>query len=250
MNPVLRWFHQLGSPPYFNAFAGRWAPWLYAAALPLIGYGVWTGLFVVPPDYQQGDSYRILFVHVPSAWMSLFIYGVMALNAFIALVWRIKLSETLAMCCAPIGAAFTLVTLATGSLWGKPMWGTWWTWDARLTSELVLLFLYLGVIGLYAAIEDRRAAARAACFLALVGVVNVPIVHFSVEWWNTLHQGATIRLIGKSTMDASMIAPLVAMTFGTKFWFAASLLARTRVAMLELEGGKDWVRRLAGGPTP
>jgi heme exporter protein C len=249
MNPVLRWFHQLGSPPTFNAFAARWAPWLYAAALPLLAYGVWAGLFVVPPDYQQGDSYRILFVHVPSAWMSLFIFGVMALNAFIALVWRIKLSETLAMCCAPIGAGFTLLTLATGSLWGKPMWGTWWTWDARLTSELVLLFLYLGVIGLYAAIEDRRAAARAACFLALVGVVNVPIVHFSVEWWNTLHQGATIRLIGKSTMDASMIAPLIAMTFGTKFWFAASLLARTRVATLELEGGKDWVRRLAGGPT-
>jgi heme exporter protein C len=246
MNPVLRWFHQLGSPPYFHAFAGRWAPWLFALALPLIGYGAYAGLFVVPPDYQQGDSYRILFVHVPSAWMSLFIYGVMALNAFIALVWRIKLSETLAMCCAPIGAAFTLVTLATGSLWGKPMWGTWWTWDARLTSELVLLFLYLGVMGLYAAIEDRRAAARAAGFLALVGVVNVPIVHFSVEWWNTLHQGATIRLFAKSTIDPSMVAPLIAMAFGTKLWFAGSLLARTRVAMLELESGKDWVRRLAG----
>ena len=247
MNPVLRWFHQLGSPPYFHAFAGRWSPWLFALALPLLGYGAWAGLFVVPADYQQGDSYRILFIHVPSAWMSLFIYGAMAVNAFIALVWRIKLSETLAMCCAPIGAAFTLVTLATGSLWGKPMWGTWWTWDARLTSELVLLFLYLGVMGLYAAIEDRRAAARAACFLALVGVVNVPIVHFSVTWWNTLHQGATIRLFAKSTIDPSMVAPLVAMTFGTKFWFAASLLKRTRVAMLELESGKDWVRQLAGG---
>ena len=247
MNPVLRWFHQLGSPPYFHAFAGRWSPWLFALALPLLRYCAWAGLSVVPADYQQGDSYRILFIHVPSAWMSLFIYGAMAVNAFIALVWRIKLSETLAMCCAPIGAAFTLVTLATGSLWGKPMWGTWWTWDARLTSELVLLFLYLGVMGLYAAIEDRRAAARAACFLALVGVVNVPIVHFSVTWWNTLHQGATIRLFAKSTIDPSMVAPLVAMTFGTKFWFAASLLKRTRVAMLELEGGKDWVRQLAGG---
>jgi heme exporter protein C len=247
MNPVLRWFHQLGSPPYFHAFAGRWAPWLYGLAMPLLAYGVWAGLFVVPADYQQGDSYRILFIHVPCAWMSLFVYGAMAVNAFIALVWRIKLSETLAMCCAPIGAAFTLVTLATGSLWGKPMWGTWWTWDARLTSELVLLFLYLGVMGLYAAIEDRRAAARAACFLALVGVVNVPIVHFSVTWWNTLHQGATIRLFAKSTIDPSMVAPLVAMTFGTKFWFVASLLARTRVAMLELESGKDWVRQLAAG---
>jgi heme exporter protein C len=247
MNRFLRWFHQFGSPPYFHAFAGRWAPWLLLLAMPLLAYGVYSGLFVVPADYQQGDSYRILFVHVPSAWMSLFIYGVMALNGFIALVWRIKLSETLAMCCAPIGAAFTVVTLATGAIWGKPMWGTWWTWDARLTSELVLLFLYLGVIGLYAAIEDRRAAARAACFLALIGVVNVPIVHFSVEWWNTLHQGATIRLFAKSSIDPSMIAPLIAMTLGTKVWFAGSLLARTRAAMLELESGKDWVRQLARG---
>jgi heme exporter protein C len=246
MNPVLRWFHQFGSPPYFHAVAGRWMPWLFALATPLLLWGMWSALFDVPADYQQGDSYRILFVHVPSAWMSLFIYGVMGINAFIALVWRIKLSETLAMCCAPIGAAFTLVTLLTGSLWGKPMWGTWWTWDARLTSELVLLFLYLGVIGLHAAIDDRRAAARAACFLALVGIVNVPIVHFSVEWWNTLHQGATIRLFAKSSMDASMIPPLIAMTLGTKLWFAASLLARTRNALVELESGKDWVRKLSG----
>jgi heme exporter protein C len=225
MNALLLWFHQLGSPPNFHAFAGRWAPWGYAIAIPLLAYGIYSGLFVVPADYQQGDSYRILFVHVPSAWMSLFIYGAMAANAFIALVWRIKLSETLAMCCAPIG--------------------TWWTWDARLTSELVLLFLYLGVMGLYAAIEDRRAAARAACFLALIGVVNVPIVHFSVTWWNTLHQGATIKLIGKSTIDSSMVAPLIAMTLGTKAWFVGSLLARARAAMLELESGKDWVKRMA-----
>jgi heme exporter protein C len=247
MNPILRWFHQLGSPPYFHRFAGRCIPWLYAAALPILLWGLYAALFVVPPDYQQGDSYRILFVHVPSAWMSLFIYGVMAANAFIALVWRIKLSEQLAMAAAPIGAAFTFVTLATGSLWGKPMWGTWWTWDARLTSELVLLFLYLGVIGLYAAIEDRRAAARAAGFLALIGVVNVPIVHFSVEWWNTLHQGATIRLFGESTIHSSMVAPLVAMAFGTKVWFLASWLARTRLAMLELESGKAWVQALSLG---
>jgi heme exporter protein C len=246
MNPVVRWFHQLGSPPYFHAFAGRWAPWLRGIAIVLMAYGTWAALYDVPPDYQQGDSYRILFIHVPSAWMSLFIYAVMAVNAFIAVVWRIKLSETLAMCCAPIGAAFTVVTLATGSLWGKPTWGTWWTWDARLTSELVLLFLYLGVMGLYAAIEDRRAAARAASFLALVGVVNLPIVHYSVLWWNTLHQGETIKLLGESKMDRSMIAPLIAMTFGTKFWFGASLLARARAAMLELESGKDWVRKLAG----
>ena len=244
MNPLLLWFHKLGSPPTFHRFAQRWAIWFYLAALLLMAIGVYQALWVVPPDYQQSDSYRILYIHVPSAWLSLFIYVAMAVNAFIALVWRIKLSELLAMCCAPIGAAFTVVTLATGALWGKPMWGTWWTWDARLTSELVLLFLYLGVIGLYAAIEDRRAAARAACFLALIGLINIPIVHFSVEWWNTLHQGSTIRLIGKSTMDPAMLPPLILMTLGTKFWFAGSLLARTRAALLEQETGKDWVRRL------
>lgn len=247
MNPLLLWFHKLGSPPTFHRFARRWAPWLLLSGLLAMLWAAWTGLFVVPADYQQGDSYRILFVHVPSAWMSLFVYGVMAVNAFIALVWRIKLSEQLAMACAPIGAGFALVTLVSGSLWGKPMWGTWWTWDARLTSELVLLFLFLGVMGLYAAIDERRSAARAASFLALIGVVNVPIVHFSVEWWNTLHQGATIRLLGESTMDPSMIAPLLAMTIGTKLWFAGSLLSRTRSAVMELEANKDWVRRLAAG---
>ncbi|HET6602792.1 MAG TPA: heme ABC transporter permease [Xanthomonadaceae bacterium] len=246
MNPLLLWFHRLGSPPYFYAFAGRWSPWLLLAGMALMAWGVYSGLFLVPPDYQQGDSYRILFIHVPCAWMSLFVYAVMAVNAFIALVWRIKLSEQLAMACAPIGAGFTLVTLLTGSLWGKPMWGTWWTWDARLTSELVLLFLYLGVIGLHAAIEERRSAARAASFLALIGLINVPIVHFSVEWWNTLHQGATIKLFGKSTIDPAMVPPLIAMTFGTKLWFAGSLLRRTRAAVLEAEAGKDWARQVAG----
>lgn len=243
MNPLVLWFHKLGSPPYFYRFAGRWIPWLYTVALVAAAFGFYGALFTAPADYQQGDSFRIMYVHVPCAWMGLFAYLFMAANGFIALVWRIKLSETLAMASAPVGAAFTFITLVTGSLWGKPTWGTWWTWDARLTSELVLLFLYLGVMGLYAAIEDRRAAARAACFLALIGIVNLPIVHFSVEWWNSLHQGATIRLFGKSTIDPSMLPPLIALTFGTKFWFAGSLLARTRATMYELESGKDWVRR-------
>ncbi|PKM15056.1 MAG: heme ABC transporter permease [Gammaproteobacteria bacterium HGW-Gammaproteobacteria-2] len=248
MNPIVRWFHQLGSPPYFDGFARRYAPWAYGLGGALMLWGMWLALYQVPADYQQGNSFRILFIHVPAAWMSLFIYGVMAVNAFIALVWRIKLSELLAMNCAPIGAAFTLITLVTGSVWGKPTWGTWWTWDARLTSELVLLFLYLGVMGLYGAIDDRRNAARAASFLALVGIVNVPIVHFSVNWWNTLHQGATIRLIGPSTIDASMLAPLLFTALGTKLWFIGSLLARTRTALTDLELGKDWVRRQLGVP--
>ncbi|MDC8011707.1 heme ABC transporter permease CcmC [Tahibacter soli] len=242
MNPLVLWFHKLGSPPYFYRFAGRLVPWFWAAALILGAIGLYGGLVLAPKDYQQGDAYRIIFIHVPSAWMSLFIYAFMAVNGFIALVWRIKLSETLAMAAAPVGAAFTFVCLATGAIWGKPMWGTWWTWDARLTSELVLLFLYLGVIGLYHAIEDRRQAARAAAFLALIGIVNLPIVHFSVKWWNTLHQGSTVKLFGPSLIDSRMLWPLLVMAIATKFVFAASLLSRARVDLLELESGKEWAR--------
>jgi heme exporter protein C len=241
MNPLVRWFHQLGSPPYFDRFAARWAPWSYGAALLLMAYGIWAALFQVPADYQQGDSFRILYIHVPAAWMSLFVFGLMAFYAAIALVWRIKLCEILAMACAPIGAAFTVITLATGSIWGKPMWGTWWDWDPRLTTELILLFLYLGVIGLYNAIEDRRQAARAAGLLAIVGVALLPVIRYSVVWWNSLHQGQTISLLGKSSMDASMLPPLFAMIVATKFWFIGSLLVRARADNLRREAGKAWV---------
>jgi heme exporter protein C len=244
MNPVLRWFHQLGSPPTFDRFAARWAPWAYGLAVAAMAWGIWMALFQVPADYQQGDSFRILYIHVPSAWMSLFVFALMALYAAIALVWRIKLCEILAMACAPVGAAFTLITLATGSIWGKPMWGTWWDWDPRLTSELILLFLYLGVIGLYHAIDDRRAAARAAGLLAIVGVALLPVIRYSVVWWNSLHQGQTIRVFGESSMDPSMMPPLAAMLVGTKLWFVGSLLARARADNLRREAGRDWVRRL------
>jgi heme exporter protein C len=247
VNRLILWFNQTGSPPNFERFAARWAPWAFGLAFLSLAVGTYGALVVVPPDYQQGENFRILYIHVPAAWMSLFIFIAMAVQAVIALVWRIKLCEILAMACAPIGAAFTVITLASGSIWGKPTWGTWWTWDPRLTSELVLLFLYVGVIGLYNAIEDRRAAARAAAFLALVGLVNVPIVHFAVKWWNTLHQGETIRLIGPSKMDPSMMWPLIVMVIGTKLWFIGSLLQRARAMNLEQEAGKDWVRQLAGG---
>lgn len=247
MNPIVRWFHQLGSPPVFDRFAARWTPWAYAAALVVMAWGLWQALFVVPADYQQGDSFRILYIHVPSAWMSLLVFGAMAFYAAIALIWRIKLCEILAMACAPIGAAFTLITLLTGSIWGRPMWGTWWDWDPRLTTELILLFLYLGVIGLYRAVDDRRAAARAAGMLAIVGVALLPIIRYSVVWWDSLHQGQTIRVFGDSSMDPSMMPPLVAMVIATKFWFAGSLLARARADNLEREAGKDWVRRRALG---
>ena len=245
MNPVIRWFHLLGSPPYFDRFAARWAPWCWLAAVLLMAVGLWQALFVVPADYQQGDSARILYIHVPAAWMSMFVFALMALYAAIALVWRIKLCEILAMACAPVGAAFTVITLATGSIWGKPMWGTWWDWDPRLTTELILLFLYLGVIGLYHAGDDRRASARMAGLLAIVGVALLPVIRYSVEWWDSLHQGQTIRVFGESSMDPSMVAPLWWMVAGTKFWFAGSLLSRARADNLRREAGKDWVRKLA-----
>ncbi len=264
MNPLVRWFHQLGSPPYFDRFAARWAPWSFGAGALVMAIGVAWALnllaalpgvgawFFVPSDYQQGDSFRILYIHVPSAWMSMFIFALMAVYAAIALVWRIKLCEILAMACAPIGAAFTVITLATGSIWGKPMWGTWWEWDPRLTTELILLFLYLGVIGLYQAIDDRRNAARAAGLLAIVGVALLPVIRYSVVWWNSLHQGQTIRMFGQSSMDPSMFPPLIAMVVGTKLWFIGSLLLRARADNLDREAGKDWVRERAAAqePTP
>ena len=243
MNPLVRWFHQLGSPPYFDRFAARWAPWCYGIGLAIMLIGLWGALFNVPADYQQGDSFRILYIHVPAAWMSMGVFAGMAIYSAIALIWRIKLAEILAMACAAPGAAFTLVTLVTGMIGGKPMWGTWWDWDPRLTTELVLLFLYLGVIGLYAAIDDRRAAARAAGLLAIVGVVLLPVIRYSVVWWNSLHQGQTIRMFGQSSMDASMQMPLWAMVIGTHVWFVGSLLARARADNLRREAGKDWVAR-------
>ena len=246
MNRLLLWFHQTGSPPTFDRFADRWTPWAFLIAFLGLAIGMYGALYSVPADYQQGENFRILYIHVPSAWMSLFIFVAMAAQSFIALVWRIKLCEILAMASAPVGAAFTVITLVTGSIWGKPTWGTWWTWDPRLTSELVLLFLYVGVMGLNGAIEDRRAAARAAGFLALLGVINVPIVHFAVQWWNTLHQGTTIRLLGPSKMDASMMWPLLATVIGTKAWYIGSLLQRARAMNLEQESAKDWARAAAG----
>ena len=235
-------FHKLGSPPVFSAFARRLAPWLWGAFLVCVAIGAWQGLFVAPPDYQQGDSARILYVHVPAAWQALLGYAIMTVLAAIALIWRIRIAEIMAMACAPIGAALTLICLVTGSLWGKPMWGTWWEWDARMTSMLVLLFIYVGIMALYASFDDRRKAARIASVLVLAGAVNLPIIHFSVEWWTTLHQGATIRLLGESTMHPSMLPPLIWMTLATKFLFGAGLLDRARNDLLEQDRNKRWVR--------
>jgi heme exporter protein C len=247
VNKILLWFNQTGSPARFDAFAQRWAKPSFILAILLLVIGVTGALFSVPADYKQGDSFRILYIHVPAAWMSLMIFVIMALQSAIAQIWRIKICELLAMASAPIGAMFTAVTLISGAVWGKPTWGTWWTWDPRLTSELVLLFLYLGVMGLYSAIDDRRAAARAAGFLAIIGTVNVPIVHFAVTWWNTLHQGETIRLIGPSKMDSSMLWPLLVMVAATKLWYIGSVLVRARAMNLQQESQKQWALDRYGG---
>lgn len=238
-------FHRLASPPRFYRLAGRLIPWLAAITLVLMIWGLFQGLAVAPPDYQQGDGYRIIFVHVPSAWMSLFVYTSMAVAALIALVWRIKLAEMYVGAAAPLGASFTFMALVTGSLWGKPMWGTYWVWSARLTSELILLFLYLGVIGLYNAIEDRRSASRAASVLALVGVVNVPIIHYSVVWWHSLHQGSSFKNIMNPSIADAMLVPLLVMVVAFNIYFFAVVLVRMRAEILSRERHSRWVRELA-----
>jgi len=242
MNLIPAWLHRLSSPPTFFAFAERLRPWLAGVSVLLLGYGLVGGLALAPPDYQQGEGFRIIYVHVPAAWMSLFIYSMMAGAAAIALVWRIKLAECVLTSCAPVGASFTALALVSGMLWGKPMWGTYWTWDARLTSELILLFLYLGVTGLQQAIADPRAAARACALLAVVGFVNVPIVHYSVEWWNTLHQGPTISKIGKPSIAPSMLWPLLSMALGFTTFFVVVLFDRVQNELLWRERGNPWVK--------
>lgn len=244
MNKIVYYYHKLSSPEYFYRFASSVLPWLILPCVACFAIGLYGGLVLSPPDYQQGDTVRIMYLHVPAAWMSLFIYIVMAVAGLLAVVWHTKIAEWTAIACAPIGAMFTAVTLITGSLWGRPTWGTYWAWDARLTAELVLLFLYLGVIALYHAISDPRQAARAASLLALVGLVNIPIIHFSVKWWNTLHQGSSIRITGESSIHESMLWPLLVMVVATKLYFVVSLLNRLRVQILEAEAGKAWVQSL------
>jgi heme exporter protein C len=241
------WFHKLGSPPHFYRIAGKWMPWLAGIFMLLLLAGLYGGLVLAPPDYQQGESYRIIFVHVPAAWMSLFIYMVMAFCGVVILVWRMKLAEVVLISSAAIGASFTFLALATGSLWGKPMWGTWWVWDARLTSELILLFLYLGVIGLHGAIEDKRVASRAVAILAIVGVVNIPIIHYSVEWWNSLHQGPTVTKFDKPSIHWSMLLPLLLMALAFQVYYVLALFQRCRAELLMRERNSKWVQELSGG---
>ncbi len=239
--------HPLGNPRVFYRLSRRLVPWLGALTLIVLAAGLYAGLVLAPMDYEQGDSYRIIYIHVPAASLSLMVYLAMALAAGIALIWRLKMAEVTMIASAPIGAVFTAIALITGSLWGKPMWGTWWVWDARLTSELVLLFMYLGIVGLYGAIDDRRKAARVCAVLILVGIVNIPIIHFSVEWWNTLHQGPTVTKLDKPSIHLSMLIPLLIMWLGFMLYYLTALLTRIRCELLIRERDSGWVQELAEG---
>src|SRR6202789_4244153 len=222
----------LANPTTFVELTRRVLPWLAAATSALFVAGLWLS-FAAPPDYQQGETVKIMYIHVPAAWLATFIYGVMTLASLGTLVWRHPLADAAQKAAAPLGAGFTFICLVTGSLWGKPMWGTYWVWDARLTSVLVLFILYLGLIALWRAIDDPGRAAKAAAILALVGAVDLPIIKFSVEWWNTLHQPDSITLTGAPTMALSMLWPLSVCALGYTLLFAAIVLARTRAAVME-----------------
>ena len=239
----MKWFHRLGSPPWFYSVSGKLIPWFAISAAILFVIGLYIGFFVAPVDAQQGEFYRIMFIHVPASILSMFLYLVMAGYAALGLIFNTRLSAMMASAIAPTGALFAFISLWSGALWGKPMWGAWWLWDARLTSELILLFLYLGFIALHASIDDPRRADRAAALLAIVGSVNVPIIYFSVKWWNTLHQGATIKFSGTS-MHISMQHALFTMLAACWLYSIAVVLARVRSIILERERNTAWINEL------
>src|SRR5436190_3926063 len=234
------------SPASFYPFAGRMVRWFAWPAAGLAVIGLWVGLVIAPTDAQQGDAYRIIFIHVPAAWMSMFIYVVMAFWSALALGYNTRLSAMMAQALAPTGALMTFIALWTGAFWGRPTWGTYWAWDARMTSELILLFLYLGVIALRNGIDDPRRADKACSVLTLVGAVNVPIIYFSVKWWNTLHQGATVSLTAAPKMASIMLTAMLLMTFAAWFYAIAVVMIRVRAIILERERRTSWAGALAG----
>ncbi len=237
----INWFY-FAAPQRFHALAGKLLPWCAAAAVLLAAYGLWLGLLVAPTDFQQGQSYRIIFIHVPASWMAMVLYLAMAFWAAIGLVFNARLAAMLAQAIAPTGALMAFLSLWTGALWGKPTWGTWWVWDARLTSTLILLFMYIGFMALRSAIDDERRADRASALLAMVGVVNVPIIYFSVRWWNTLHQGASVRPLKGSTMADVMLEAMLVMALAFWAYAFAVVFARVRTIILERERGAAWTR--------
>jgi heme exporter protein C len=235
------WFHKLGSPPYAYRLAARLQPWFLWSSLPLWIAAAIGGLWLVPPDYQQKDAFRIFYAHVPIAAMSVQTYLFMAIAAAVGLIWRMKVGHAVAAAAAPVGAAFTVLTLVTGSIWGKPMWGTWWAWDVRVTTELILLFFYIGYILLAKAFEDDTRADRTTAVLAIVGSVNVPIVKYSVVWWNSLHQGSTVLKFGRPAMDSSMLWPFYVMMLAILLYFAGVICVRTRAEILRRERRAQWI---------
>ncbi|WP_418319427.1 heme ABC transporter permease CcmC [Piscinibacter sakaiensis] len=246
MNSQRLRFFTFASPSRFYALAGSVNPWLWATAIALTIAGLYIGFFVAPTDATQGESYRIIFIHVPAAWMSMLLYLVMAFWAAIGWAFNARLASMVARSIAPTGAMFTFIALWTGALWGKPTWGTWWVWDARLTSELILLFLYLGYMALVNAIDEQRRADQAGALLAIIGSINVPIIYFSVQWWNTLHQGATISVTAAPKMASTMLTAMLLMTFAFWAYAFAVVFSRTRARILEREHDTQWVRSLRG----
>ena len=236
----MNWY-KYSSPAAFYPLAGRMIPWFAIPAVILFIVGLYVGFFVAPTDFQQGEAYRIMFIHVPAAWMGMLLYVLMAFYAGIGWAFNARLASMMASALAITGAMFTLLSLITGALWGKPTWGTYWAWDARMTSTLILLFLYIGFISLQAAIDDPKRADRAGAVLAIVGVINVPIIYFSVQWWNTLHQGATIRMMGKPTIAAPMLAALLIMLAACWLYSIAIVLYRLRIIIQEREQSAAWL---------
>ncbi len=239
-----RLWHRMGSPRWFYETTGSWVPWLAASAALLLGVGTVWGLAYAPPDYLQGDSFRIIYIHVPAAYLAQAGYMLMAVCGVVLLVWRMKLADMVMATVAPVGAAFTFLALATGSIWGKPTWGTYWIWDARITSVLILLFLYLGIMGLRRAIERPEAAGRACAILAIVGVINIPIIKYSVDWWMTLHQPATFSVTSAPAMPPVMWIPLLLNVLGFNLLFAVSVIQGTRTEVLLRERRTRWVTDL------
>jgi len=239
----MNWFYY-ASPTTFYGLAGRLAPWFFVIAAICAAWGLWLGFFVAPTDFQQGEAYRIIFLHVPAAWMSMFLYFLVACYGALTLTFNTRLSAMMARAIAPTGAMFTFVALWSGAFWGRPTWGAYWVWDARLTSELVLLFLYFGFMALASAFEDPRRGDRAAALLALIGVVNLPIIYFSVQWWNTLHQGSSVNFKGTS-MHIAMLQAMLMMSFAAWMYAAGAALVRVRAIILEREKHTQWARSLA-----
>ncbi|BBB22553.1 heme exporter membrane protein CcmC [Abyssogena phaseoliformis symbiont OG214] len=239
-----KWIQAFASPKNFYQISQKIIPWFLFPFIVLTLVGLYWGLIVAPIDYQQGESYRIMFIHVPAAWMSMFIYLVLAISGGIGLIWQIKLAYVVAKVSAPIGAAFTFLALVTGAVWGKPMWGTWWVWDARLTSELILLFLYLAYMSLNNAFDNPKTASKASSVLAIVGLINLPIIHYSVKWWNTLHQGASVSVNKVAVQDADMLIALLLMGMAFKFLYGALMLMRARDEVLVTEQNSSWVKKV------